>query len=660
MAFTDWSTTAGDNDDADANINWAEGQAPSTVNGSARAMMAALKTSFGHFVNVLDYIPANLHAGIAAGSDSTDLQSYLQLALNTARYIWIPNGTYNIGGVLDVQSNSVIQFESWDAIIQYDCTLDQEVDILRVSAKSNVVIRGGKLRGTGADATPGNGCLAIRTGSTFVYVTGMEIHGHNSGMAIEDPSTDCWVIGNYIHDQARHAIRQIGKARCYWRYNILKDSGQQLVAFNPPNSGSVTDIWFEHNYLELGAAYEFIIVSQVTTQTHERLHFNYNTAVDTGSAKAFFNSNARAVINSQFKGNALSGGYVCLELYLCEDCDIEGNFAEECEEGAYVLLGSQNNRIRGNTAKNCDQAAATASLGGIVLRDSGATGSTGNLIEGNICYDDQGTKTQNYGLNLQGTSSKRNIVGVNDFDGNKTAPISGATTATRIEDSKYKRRYIVSAFDDFLGDVISDQWGSQVGSDPQCVAPAIQTAARGLIRMTTGNDGAVDMATNGVQLESALNWQASLGGLVFEARVTVSGFSVAWFVGFTDQVGTLEMPFTLGASDTLTANATNAVGWLADTGADTDNWWLVGVAGGTPATKQDTGSPPVAGTYEILRVEVTTAGVATFYRNGVQVGTAMTAAVTAATPLTPVIAAFARTAVSRNIDVDYILVEGAR
>lgn len=37
-----WSTTAADNDDADSNINWLEGQAPSTVNDSARAMMAAI------------------------------------------------------------------------------------------------------------------------------------------------------------------------------------------------------------------------------------------------------------------------------------------------------------------------------------------------------------------------------------------------------------------------------------------------------------------------------------------------------------------------------------------------------------------------------------------------------------------------------------------
>jgi microcystin-dependent protein len=41
MSFFKWSKTASNNATADATINWAEGQAPSTVNESARAMMAA-------------------------------------------------------------------------------------------------------------------------------------------------------------------------------------------------------------------------------------------------------------------------------------------------------------------------------------------------------------------------------------------------------------------------------------------------------------------------------------------------------------------------------------------------------------------------------------------------------------------------------------------
>ncbi len=41
MSFWKWSRTAANNATADGSINWAEGLAPSTVNDSARAMMAA-------------------------------------------------------------------------------------------------------------------------------------------------------------------------------------------------------------------------------------------------------------------------------------------------------------------------------------------------------------------------------------------------------------------------------------------------------------------------------------------------------------------------------------------------------------------------------------------------------------------------------------------
>jgi hypothetical protein len=46
MPVYTWSTTAANNATADSTINWAEGMAPSAVNDSARAQMAAEKRFF--------------------------------------------------------------------------------------------------------------------------------------------------------------------------------------------------------------------------------------------------------------------------------------------------------------------------------------------------------------------------------------------------------------------------------------------------------------------------------------------------------------------------------------------------------------------------------------------------------------------------------------
>ncbi|MCR4333108.1 MAG: hypothetical protein NUV34_10490, partial [Sulfuricaulis sp.] len=216
---------------------------------------------------------------------------------------------------------------------------------------------------------------------------------------------------------------------------------------------------------------------------------------------------------------------------------------------------------------------------------------------------------------------------------------------------------VVRMFDDFLGEEIDgDKWWALQGTDGSIEQPIVlQDQAGGAIRMITGADAGATMALNGVQLQSNLNWRANNGGLSIEFKVTMSAITaLAIFVGLTDQHAALEMPFTLGAGDALTSNASNAVGVLFDTAADTDNWWLVGVAADIDATKQNGAVAPVANTFERWRIDLSATGVATFYRNGTLVGVAMAGAVTASVLMTPVIAAFSRGAATRNIDCDFI------
>ncbi len=223
--------------------------------------------------------------------------------------------------------------------------------------------------------------------------------------------------------------------------------------------------------------------------------------------------------------------------------------------------------------------------------------------------------------------------------------------------------HIVVLEDDFHGATLDgNKWAVDSGSDAEALDPAITVGVDGICRLVTGDDPAATMAANGSQLESALNWRANAHGLGIDVSIKTSAITdLALFVGFTDQTGSLEMPFTLGASNTLTSNASDAVGLLFDTAADDDNWWAVGVDSDVDATHVDSSTPPVAGTYQRLQVAVSNAGAVTFWIDGVQIGSsAMSAAVSPTTPLTPVIAAFSRGAASRNIDVDKIRVQSLR
>lgn len=214
-------------------------------------------------------------------------------------------------------------------------------------------------------------------------------------------------------------------------------------------------------------------------------------------------------------------------------------------------------------------------------------------------------------------------------------------------------------FDDFLGDVIADQFNYTEGTDGATADCAILAGGiGGVLRFTTGDAG-TGLAADQAQLTTALQWQASNGGLVAQTRIKLSQITEAFvFFGFTDQAGTLEGPIVSAASaNTLTSNASDAVGFMFDTRMTEDNFWLVGVKGDIDATAQNTGIAPVAATYVTLRVEVDALGTASFFIDGVGVGSAMTNALTPAADLTPVLTVSkTATATSMTMDSDYLYV----
>ena len=128
MSVFDWSTTASSNGNSDASINFQEGQAPSTVNDSARALMSRVK----HFVNMLsgnttqggasnaytltsgESLSAYADGMLFMWSPNGDSTGAVTLNLDTigAKKVYMPDGTQAGSGDLDADSSYLIHYDS--------------------------------------------------------------------------------------------------------------------------------------------------------------------------------------------------------------------------------------------------------------------------------------------------------------------------------------------------------------------------------------------------------------------------------------------------------------------------------------------------------------------------------------------------------------------
>jgi hypothetical protein len=97
MSFWKWSRVAASNATADSTINWAEGQAPSSVNDSARALMAAAAKYRDDSAGVL------VTAGSATAYTLASFQSFDTLAhMDGAHLVIVPHVTCGAAPTLNV------------------------------------------------------------------------------------------------------------------------------------------------------------------------------------------------------------------------------------------------------------------------------------------------------------------------------------------------------------------------------------------------------------------------------------------------------------------------------------------------------------------------------------------------------------------------------
>lgn len=208
----------------------------------------------------------------------------------------------------------------------------------------------------------------------------------------------------------------------------------------------------------------------------------------------------------------------------------------------------------------------------------------------------------------------------------------------------------IGFFEDFNGATLPVDWTYTEGTDTATAGNAVAASA---VTLTSG-DSAGTVAGDGAMLNHCLVFKPSNGAMSMTWRAKLGAItSVAFFAGFTDTLA-LEGPIHSAASaDTITTNATDAVGIFFDTSMATDNWWFASVKNDVDTTHQNLGIAPVADTYEVWKLDVSTDGHATLYRNGKAIKQILNA-VTASVALTPVFIIFPRTTATKTAVIDYV------
>ena len=227
-------------------------------------------------------------------------------------------------------------------------------------------------------------------------------------------------------------------------------------------------------------------------------------------------------------------------------------------------------------------------------------------------------------------------------------------------------------FDDFLTDtaINTNTWVVSAGTEGAATAGATAAVPEGAITMGSAGAGAAEDATV-LSLKTANRGSlVSLGGTVFETRVSFDQITgTSWCFGLSDTVAqAAERNLYKVNSGTIAdggLSLTDAVCFAFDTDATATTVFQfcsenAGTIAGSAAEDAHSAGP-TADTYVTLRIEVDSDGDARFYIDGTLVNTETTAVATTAL-LIPFIGGNSAddADVATVVTVDYILFEGAR
>ncbi len=154
-----------------------------------------------------------------------------------------------------------------------------------------------------------------------------------------------------------------------------------------------------------------------------------NIVKDAASSGIDVECSGAVAIGNNVYNSALKG----IVVMYATDCVISGNHVENNGQNGIEVFRCQKCVISDNVCKNNSQGAAGGAYG-IKFWDNSGAACTYNVVTGNVCYDDQGTQTQGYGIR-ELESSDYNIIAHNMLVDNLTGNLAVVGANTHVSDN---------------------------------------------------------------------------------------------------------------------------------------------------------------------------------------------------------------------------------
>lgn len=398
----------------------------------------------------------------AAGSgDYTTIAAALTAVPAGGADIFVKRGTYSISATLNPPAKTTLRGEG-DGTVLFLANATNANVIEVLAGATDVTIR--NLRVDGNRSNQSGNSNVVKTNAARTNVLDVHAKSANGYNIVAFPGGDDMLVSRCFSEDSRdEGIEFQGASRCRALGNLVLNAGKNGI-YVWANGGTCADCVVANNVVNgaaaLSASYSGIRIDDGAIDTIVTGNMVLGGGT-TAPGISVASSTASLVIGTVVTGNIVSGTTSTgINVQSAKDTTISanrvkngalngiffdssangttitGNIVTGCQRSGIIGFNAVDFSITGNVCRNNGQdQAQTNYYNGITLWNSSGSVDRG-VVAHNRCYDDQGSKTQQYGIRTLNTIGASVSIGPNITDGNGTTGVAfsfgGATAPTAL------------------------------------------------------------------------------------------------------------------------------------------------------------------------------------------------------------------------------------